>query len=680
MYRNYVDNFLKKTNASYVERYSDSSDFDYPVNIPPVTAKRGNHLLLNDYGCNTDQREKYSMIGNNSGGHNCQVDKGNITKRFQKMIAYKQSKHTMSADKNCKRNQQMTFQEHNYYKSRGDQSSRHNIAKMSSKSLLLDKVLPRFSTIFRRSNYPKEIEEEEEREPILTAKCANCERKRIKKLNKTRQCYAIQPNFAFVGNIHDVPIRYHQTSKQNSPLSHNSMNRNPSINRCCLTSSSGSEIIIPERVQNDVLYNNKKTKNKKIQYEYETVNCHVFPEVKQNKHLQYPSKHMKPYQIYANSSCQAKTLSGHSVEQAKIPSSSSSFWDYVADKIKSKSKKPCSCEPPSPPHCTLDSCEILNPKVSNENKLMSPKPRSTGEMPSSPPKLKAQLECKCTNTKSQDKDEALTSCQEPHDVITKNLIDKYKGQILCIHNPPCILINGCLNLPPPKPTGMSNVWRLSSSKRSSFREESKSQKYIENGCQYQPPDAVQECLPEFQTEKIVQSICNHDPPCEVVRRCYKPKYETKYRDSCVHVPMCKKLPECLITEGQTDEQEVECSHSPKCAEVHTCSKKFMTLTAKEDTSTQVKAKMRMVCRHEPPCLMIPKCIGRVICTESVPCDAIPDCVHHPCCEYIPACCRRAAKEMPSLTSNEEGISLKVPRIPLQQKNRLLRLIQAKRQF
>ena len=38
-------------------------------------------------------------------------------------------------------------------------------------------------------------------------------------------------------------------------------------------------------------------------------------------------------------------------------------------------------------------------------------------------------------------------CQFDHDDVTGAISKQYKGEILCIHNPPCVLINGCLNLP-----------------------------------------------------------------------------------------------------------------------------------------------------------------------------------------------------------------------------------------
>lgn len=38
-------------------------------------------------------------------------------------------------------------------------------------------------------------------------------------------------------------------------------------------------------------------------------------------------------------------------------------------------------------------------------------------------------------------------CQQPHAKILQAVQKQYNGEIICIHNPPCVLINGCLNLP-----------------------------------------------------------------------------------------------------------------------------------------------------------------------------------------------------------------------------------------
>lgn len=39
-------------------------------------------------------------------------------------------------------------------------------------------------------------------------------------------------------------------------------------------------------------------------------------------------------------------------------------------------------------------------------------------------------------------------CQQPHDKMLQAVQKQYNGEIICIHNPPCVLINGCLKLPP----------------------------------------------------------------------------------------------------------------------------------------------------------------------------------------------------------------------------------------
>ncbi|KAH9638556.1 hypothetical protein HF086_000957 [Spodoptera exigua] len=58
-------------------------------------------------------------------------------------------------------------------------------------------------------------------------------------------------------------------------------------------------------------------------------------------------------------------------------------------------------------------------------------------------------------------------CQLPHANITETLSQKYNGEILCIHNPPCVLINGCLNLPPAKEEVTMDSWPANTSQSKS---------------------------------------------------------------------------------------------------------------------------------------------------------------------------------------------------------------------
>ncbi|XP_075979220.1 uncharacterized protein LOC142978603 [Anticarsia gemmatalis] len=255
-------------------------------------------------------------------------------------------------------------------------------------------------------------------------------------------------------------------------------------------------------------------------------------------------------------------------------------------------------------------------------------------------------------------------CQLPHDALIKGVTQKYNGEIICIHNPPCVLINGCLNLPKPEPPPATTTCPMFEYSKFSYQTPSQdacSKKIVDQYCQYhgqstelQAYDLVETPLmmDQYQTtdrkrEKIVQSFCSHEPPCEVQRTCKRPKFDPALT-SCIHVPMCDNLPMCMLR-SSSPEQSV-CRHNPKCANVPTCTRDRIALTASEEVATQVRLKTKTVCRHEPPCINIPKCVARACTGSYFPYDAVPDCVHQPTCEMIPACCRKSAKEMVSVCS------------------------------
>ncbi|CAF4926354.1 unnamed protein product [Pieris macdunnoughi] len=698
MYDNYMDNFLKKVNKSYVTRNTDSTDFEYPTKIPAVSIKHGKHHLLDG-------------VSGNDSPPNIQMIYEDPKLKSSKERDKKYFKHVLQ--KYCSKDKLIDTQigkEESYQKNRGDHQGSLNTYSKS----LQGKVLPRLSHIFRRpSNYTKQLPSIEENHKIDTNQylyCVGCEQRRIKKRRKARGLE--QPVYNVEGDLLTPFL-----TKISAPEKHASKNQS-SGTPSPLTSSVGS---IDNRYKQRSIMTAPDDGIENYEIFYNQTNLDG-SDYKRHKTLQYPSMYSKRVtQAMRNTCCQINygSLPGKSNDGKVKPSSSSSFWNFVAEKIQAKYKKKdqfpndCACEQIRKPpqitnqkqdmsHCCPTSCEkFKNILKGSSDTLQSP---NRGRMspdsiqmqgsgssgikltkapdPHSLSKNATSRDCQC-NSKELKTYEPPTptynECQKPHDEITAALAESYNGEILCIHNPPCVLINGCLNLPPPKPSGLMNIWRFTQHKKSSeFRKNKYQSQFIEQACQYEQPFVIQDLLPEFQTEKIVQSVCNHKPPCEIVRGCYKPKLDQTLKDSrsCVHVPMCPKLPECLLRHSA--DGQAQCPHRPRCREFPMCSKKLLLLTAKEDMSTQVRPRSRMVCRHDPPCLMIPRCIARVLCTDSVPYDAIPDCVHQPFCELIPACCRKTAKEMPSLTSNDEGVSIKVPRMPLHQRNRLMRLINSKR--
>ncbi|XP_046968810.1 uncharacterized protein LOC124536329 [Vanessa cardui] len=471
--------------------------------------------------------------------------------------------------------------------------------------------------------------------------------------------------FPFVTNNDKVLSKLNEIFKNNAT----------DINDLNTSSKSEFENMKPCTTQQYKLF----LKRMKKSFEKEKLLNDLKSDLLKNHEQQYPSKfQMKPLQVFSTSSCQAKCSACASENSLKMPSSSSSFWDTFARKMKSKINKSKSCDCMQPPNepsheCSPENCEKYDPRLNTGSNIDEPNlnrynrchPHSSQTSNSSKKKSKEpKVVCKCYSKKkkkNRSKNDK-KPCQEDHDAITQAVSQKYNGEILCIHNPPCILINGCLNLPPPKSNVQGNLWPVTQTKKSSFvqmcRKIKRSRtKSYEQASQYHPPYTdVQEYLPEYKTEKIIQSICNHEPPCEVVHGCYKVQYDPKLQNSCVHVPMCQYLPECLLSAKSKELPTGSCTHHPKCTKLPLCSRKYITLTAKEHVGTQVKPKEKLTCRHQPHCFMIPTCVTRAISGNCILYGAIPGCAHQPSCEMTPACCRKPAKEMVTAKETFVGVS------------------------
>ncbi|RVE53724.1 hypothetical protein evm_001616 [Chilo suppressalis] len=416
--------------------------------------------------------------------------------------------------------------------------------------------------------------------------------------------------------------------------------------------------------------------------------------IRRNKEQQAPSKNYIKIFSTAQTS-QTKDLQNqfNNLGCDAMPSNSSVFWEYLVDRINKKYQnnnrggvlKSCHCTnsqqcpsmadrnlrtPPAKESSNQDQCPQSSLPCSYKNSPMTNKPMKTSDpklqqtkkenpdkvhcecpsnVPASTPTIPTSLAPGTPKLTSRPGEDVKRPCQEPHEEVKASLQEKYKGEVLCIHNPPCILINGCLNLPPVKGQFAPTTWPVT--QETSYHVEScgTSNAIIEQACQYQPPNMeyIQydlQVMEQQMKEKITQSICNHDPPCEIVRCCYKPNFDPKLDNSCIHVPMCPKMAECLLGDSNTGSKA--CQHQPKCPELLVCKEKsgktFVTACT-DNVGAQVKPTTKIECRHQPPCIRIPKCLGKLMCDGYVPYDAIPDCVHQPTCEMIPACCRKSAK-------------------------------------
>lgn len=697
--------YLLTYDPGYTEEHSDSSDFEEPC-IPIISKKRGNHSLL--YEPNHKNRKKNPVYT----PQNRYFDDYPVKLKINSSKEFWNTKNESVQVKTKTKKKKTEHKPMYSYMNSGDQPE----LVQSKLSLIRHKVIPCLSSMFRRSHTKHDSMSVINEHQVENARdnscqhCGNCERRRVKKLYKS-QNYAVQPVYAIEGNIHKAPAPL--TPKMTEPLKNYRKKSRNQYSSCSITSSSESETQLSERIKQKSLKMRKRFKKEIIKEHWKYQQCQHF----KNQQHQYPSKdHKSPYQVFTSPYQQSRTNVSPTESQftSEMPASSSGFWEYLFDKINRKYQvqkvempKACQCsssgeqlscspgncenfertsEPKSEPSGCKgrqqsfpgNSCSCAKPKPEPPMTGCCQKNDQFNSMPPlSPPMAKNSLsvkikptqekkiQCKCHDkADKQSKPSAKFSnlpsqaptskpCQEGHDEITTALADKYNGEILCIHNPPCILINGCLNLPPPKdPQQQMNFWPVTESKKSAFTKKkySKSSAKCEQSCQYHIPYVeVRQCqTPEYKVEKKIQSICHHDPPCEVVRGCFKPKYDPNLQNSCVHVPMCQKIPECII--GQRAEGRRSCEHRPRCPDIPLCSRNYTVLTARENFGTQVRPKPQMLCRHMPPCIVIPKCLGRAVCESYLPYDAIPDCTHQPRCEMIPACCRISAKEMVSVSS------------------------------
>ncbi|XP_053606459.1 uncharacterized protein LOC128672946 [Plodia interpunctella] len=285
------------------------------------------------------------------------------------------------------------------------------------------------------------------------------------------------------------------------------------------------------------------------------------------------------------------------------------------------------------------------PSPSKDNRKSSKSKKATCACP---PQLPEYFEESCEqdyyeNIETDDIPEDTAPCQHDHDLVAKALSQKYNGEILCIHNPPCVLVNGCLNVP--KKESTNPTWFVTQDMKPSYYQNSNTQDTHMKNHQRQSKyiNIMQYYNEEDRIEKEMQSVCQHYPPCKFVRQCYKPKHPPKLDHCCVHVPMCRKIPQCILETGDYKYDYSSCSHKPKCFDLPLCARELVLYGEVANVESEVKKPVELVCYHHPQCIKIPRCLGRMLCETHLASNAIPDCTHDPPCEQIPACYRRSPK-------------------------------------
>ncbi|CAG9794042.1 unnamed protein product [Diatraea saccharalis] len=657
------DDYVFTYNSDYIEYHTDSSEFD----------ETDYYMILGD---NSLRNRKMDCIETEMYYSRSEENKY-LLDNLRKIDYLWQNETDKTSQSTCKDCAVQADQKYSFPSKKSGKfcdkidGNITNIQVTQSKlAMMRDKIIPCLSSIFCRSN-TKRLEKKSHKS---TTKDDFCQvyflnNKKKRKMKEPGQDFSVQSN-STDDDVEKTPVLL---KPHNLPLLENKLDEY-SFDSC---DSPMSLEIAKTKMKQAV---EKELKNYYLKKQY----------VRRNKEQQAPPRNN--FNLYSTTqTTQAKSLKnrfdqfGYDV----MPSNSSVFWEYLVDKINNKKHKNNNNSPGG----ILKPCHCINsqqcPSVANQNTRAQPvkdsgtqnqssatcpcksSPTSNTPTNTSDPKFKqtkkdnaintSKIECKCHSkgsgttpaSASGSPQSPATSgdvnrpCQEPHDKIKATLQEKYKGEILCIHNPPCILINGCLNLPPVKAQNSPMVWPVTQETSYDLESYITKNPITDQACQYQSSKMEYhqydlQMIPKEMKEKITQSICNHDPPCEFVPSCYKPNFDLKLNDSCIHVPNCPKMPECLLE----DSIFKECDHQPKCPELYACQqttdKKYLE-TCTENVGAQVKPSSKIECRHERPCIMIPKCLGKLMCEGYVPYDAIPDCVHQPTCEMIPACCRKSAK-------------------------------------
>lgn len=273
-------------------------------------------------------------------------------------------------------------------------------------------------------------------------------------------------------------------------------------------------------------------------------------------------------------------------------------------------------------------------------------------------------------------------CQLPHDDITATLSKKYNREILCIHNPPCVLINGCLNLPPPKGEPSTDMWAVQTEGRNGYHnlyskctQRQQSVQYgppsldmhqcgiLDESCQYFPP------VNEMQKLSINNESCQYQNPSIEMKQLMITDDSCQFRlspvatqnkqftdnESCQYslspIEMqklqvtanesCQYLPPLIdVQQLRTPQPKQEkiiqsiCNHSPPCEVVRTCIK------------PKFDPKLQNSCVHVPMCQKVPICLMELKNQN----DTKKSCQHKPKCTEVPICTRNFIV----LTAKEEA--------------------------
>ncbi|CAH2039379.1 unnamed protein product, partial [Iphiclides podalirius] len=571
-------NFVISYDPSFVEQHSNSSEFnDSPK---AFVSKWGKHVHVTK-SCLLRQVENYKGIEtpNEVATNDGKCDQ---TKHLA------DQKISMERLLNCHNYEEDTK---SVYRINSFQSGRSVVIKNTSKFLKTQQMFPGISNMFNAptKNSGKKFKNSSS-DTNDEFYCARCERRRVRRLRRRLYYDMITPRY-IIGDYRP-PISVGPANELRSSLFYNAKEYRSQFYEYSSSSLSSfdSEIEYNSWQNNDHRY----VKNNILKgYVKNISNRKYFKDKKQ----QCPSRirHSAPYQVIATPCWEepkTRNAETNASPRSELPSASSSFWEYVVDKITKKQMKQqnkqvdsdycCPCKhsqttdkTPKIPCGAKASQTTANEIDKKHSKVFTGQEKNIAKIDLKPLKELASKACSCEcfgtfDTASRDvqlnpkkvdkcdcavctspklkqpypkvnvKEECAPSksrtvkkektCQASHEEIKKILKQKYNGEILCIHNPPCILINGCLNLPTTsvKPTTVyptqlkkGSVYNMY---KRMWRQKGKAPENVDSDFAYVPSNVR---LPSRSrhAEELKHTFFQN-PLCELVRLCSKPKYAT----------------------------------------------------------------------------------------------------------------------------------------------------------
>ncbi|XP_041987663.1 uncharacterized protein LOC121739335 [Aricia agestis] len=633
----FIHNFLNKIHPNSAERHSDSSDFEIPskyfrvaakIAIHTTKAKRENKKMKKgDIGvCNEHVRTQYWNSENNpldmpksferrSRKHKC-MEANECSNDLSLYISETPSNHyvkrshgeidiirDLSNVNHEKPEKLVCSSEETEVVNPSNNSNRHNKCTNSN-------GLDKFKICKSQADRSGIVQQKNRGKLVWHPK-------KVKKVGKDHGSYTIRPIYVIERIEHNnksVTSSEEETSAQTAALCISS--------RSISFAESEQEIFKRSyRVLSSAVSKQNDVPNKSINKENNGSDSTKSAQYNLKRNLSTPD-HMSPTYKSKSVLTDLKTTS-------KLTSSSSAFWNFLSDKVHRK-RKMCPCD--AHISCIQDILENSKPvpdiqKSTNETTLSDVKISKINQTEF----LGRDKDCQCDYgptkleilsdiNKSEIKEPRelnKTKSQRKHEAIAKALSEKYNGEILCIHSPPCVLLNGCLNMGS-KQSGHSQFWPVMTKRRVAFGHKSKKvkrskEKYEQ--CTYQPSfTKLGECLPEFKIENKQAKRS----PCQVFHfhgaKSFKMKNPKKEARDSLNI----------LKDVNSSEQNMN-------TKIPVCSKVYVVVNTNENSSA------RAICTHKPPCLMIPRCLARFITNNYVQVSSVPDCTHVPYCEKIPAC-------------------------------------------